>query len=92
MQIIPFKNRILDINKPVKIYRNLHSKDKNYSFSVMQNRLVVGHTGDLFMSNCTFLVNKNIQQKVRQNKRKLVHAFIKGTVINILPVSLQNKV
>jgi hypothetical protein len=77
-QIKPFKNRRVNKSKPVYIYRNLNQKGVVYS--LRQNGLVVGHTTALNLKNCDFRINKKGQKRVRKEKHKNVHAFIKGLI------------
>ena len=79
MPIKPFKNRDLDSLKEVKIYRNLNAR--NHNFSIKQNNKVVGHTNNLTLENCQMIINRKAQIRIRKNKKKEVHAFICGTII-----------
>lgn len=78
--IILYKNRIINESKPVKIYRNLNCGKTDKLFSIKQAGQVVGHTNSLWLEDCTFIVNKKGQESVRKNKRKQVHAYIKGLI------------
>lgn len=80
--IILYKGRQIDYNKPIYLYRNLSSKDEFHKYSVMQNNLVVAHTGQIMLKNVEFIVRKSGLAKVRREKRKCVHAFIKGYITN----------
>lgn len=82
MKLIPFKNRSISTNLPVRVYRNLHSKDESHKYSVMQNRLVIGHTNDLWLKNCKLIVSEALRNKVIKEKKKNVHAFIEGFVFS----------
>jgi len=64
----------IDYTKPVKVYRNLHKG----CWSVKQNGLVKAHSDDITLFDCEFLVNQNNRLKVIREKRKNVHAFVKG--------------
>lgn len=77
-RIYPFKKRTIDYKKPVYIYRNLHSKDVRYS--IRQDGLVVAHTDCIGIVNVEFVVNQKGRERVRKEKRKNVHAFIKGHI------------
>lgn len=91
--IIPFKNRKLNPNLPVELYRNLHAKTKQESYSVKQNGLVIGHTNCLTLTNCEFKVNQGGRNRVLKEKRKNVHALIKGNVaVFSANIPLNNKV
>ena len=74
-----FKGRVIDFNKPVKIYKNLH----NGLFSVMQNNLVVAHIESFILFNVIFKVNESGRQKVLKEKKKNVHAFVIGYIKSI---------
>lgn len=76
---IPFKNRTLDMESRVEIYRNLHGGETK-KYSIRQNGLVVGHTNQIIIFDVEFKVSKSGQTKVRQTKIKNVHAFVSGIV------------
>jgi hypothetical protein len=69
-----YKNRSIDLEKPIKVYRNLH-KD---CYSIKQGTLVVAHAERLCLRDVYFKVNEKNRQKVLQTKQKNVHAFIEG--------------
>lgn len=77
-KIIPYKNRKINMDENVHVYRNLNRNGKVYS--IRQNGLVVGHTTCLTMINVQFFVNKSGQQKVRKTKKRNVHAYIIGKI------------
>lgn len=88
--IYPYKNRVVDINLPVKVYRNLHKKGT--WFSIVQKKLVVGHTNKMLLYNCDFKVNQNGRLRVIKSGRKNVHAYIEGRiVIQVEPFKNFNK-
>ena len=66
----------IDYSKPVKVYRNLHKG----CWSIKQNGLVKAHSDDIHLYNCEFLVNEKNRLKVIKEKRKNVHAFVKGHI------------
>ena len=70
----------VDVSRPVKVYRNLH-KD---CYSVQQAGLVVCHTDRLVLKNVTFTVRERGRDKVRETRKKNVHAFINGEVMDPL--------
>ena len=75
----PRFGREINLDKPVKVYRNLHGgKDKKYSIS--QNGLVVGHTNQLMLGDCKCVVRDSGRKKVLKYKRKNIHAYIIGYV------------
>lgn len=78
-KIFPFRGRHLDAAKRVSVHRNLHlAKDRK--FSVVQSGLVIGHTNQLMLGDCVFVVQEAGRQRVLREKRKNVHAFIRGFV------------
>jgi hypothetical protein len=68
----------IDHSKPVKVYRNLHKG----CWSIKQNGLVKAHSDEINLFDCEFLVNEKDRQKVIKQKRKNVHAFVKGYIWN----------
>ena len=64
----------LDFNRKVFVYKNLH---KN-CWSVRQDGLVKAHALELNLYDCTIKVSRAGQARVRKEKRKNVHAGIKG--------------
>ena len=65
-------------DNPVRVYRNLHKK----VISVKQDGLVRCHADNVVLQNCKFIVSKAGQKRVRAEKRKNVHSYIKGTVVD----------
>ena len=63
----------------VRVYRNLHIKGVYYSLQARGR--VMGHQDNILLKNAKFIVQKCGQQKVRQTKNKVVHAFVDGTII-----------
>lgn len=78
----PFTNdyqeqcNLIDPDKPVRVYRNLHKK----CWSVKQG-VVRFHCHKIFLKNVKFLVNERLRQKVVAERRKNVHAFVYGELI-----------
>jgi hypothetical protein len=67
----------IDPAQQVRVYRNLH---KN-CFSVKQDGLVRCHADNVTLENVKFIVSKAGQRRVRDEKKKNVHAFIEGYVV-----------
>jgi hypothetical protein len=78
-QIKSFKNRHIDFDKSVDVYRNINNRNA-IVYSLRQKGLVVGHATQLNLRDCEFHVNKNGQRRVRREKVKNVHAWIKGKI------------
>ena len=68
----------IDPTKKVRVYRNLH---KN-CFSVKQGGLVRCHADHVTLEDCKFIVSKAGQERVRDEGRKNVHAFVEGVLVN----------
>jgi hypothetical protein len=66
----------INLNKPIKVYRNLHKQ----CWSVQQDGLVKAHTNSIKLFDCEFIVNQAGREKVIKERRKNVHAFIKGYI------------
>lgn len=73
-----FKNRKLDVTKPVEMYRCLNRK--GFVFSIRQNGLVIGHTSKIVLKNCELIVNQAGKQRSLETHSRNVHAFIKGLI------------
>jgi len=68
--------KLIDPARRVKVYKNLH---KN-CFSVMQGGRVKFHTNFTTLADCRFLVQPAGRAKVREEKKKNVHAFVSGYI------------
>jgi len=66
----------IDFSKKVFVYKNLH-KD---CWSIKQNGLVKAHANSIRLWDCSFQVNQKGREKVLKEKRKNVHAGIKGFI------------
>ena len=65
----------------VEVYRNLHNGV--WSVRDCKTGLVVDHVNEITISNPTFVVQPAGRRKVIEQKRKNVHAFVRGErVIN----------
>ena len=76
MKYQSFKNRQIDFNAPVMVYKNLH----NGKFSIKQNNLVVGYCDNIILDNVTFKVSEVGRQLVIKTGHKNVHAYIVGYI------------
>lgn len=61
----------------VRVYWNLN---KN-AWSVMSKRIVISHKDIIVLSNVRFIVSENGRQKVIREKKKNVHAFAEGEIV-----------
>ena len=72
----------IDPNKKIEVYFNLHKK----TWSVRQSGRVIGHTDYIQVKDPQFVVSQKGNERVRREKKKNVHAFVRGYVENRLPV------
>lgn len=68
----------IDPSKPVKVYKNLHRG----CMSVQQDGIVRCHADNVVVKNAMFKVSEAGRQRVIREKKKSVHAFVVGYVIN----------
>jgi hypothetical protein len=76
--IDPYKERAVDLNRPVEMYRCLNRS--GFTFSIRQFGRVVGHTSDIVLKDCVFRVSNGGKKRCIEEKTRNVHAYIKGTV------------
>ena len=76
--MINYKDREINYNKPVYVYRRLYRNSKKVLYSIKQNGLVVGHSDEIFMYNCDTVILKSAQKRCRETGIRNVHAFIRG--------------
>ena len=72
----------IDPNKKIEVYFNLHKK----TWSVRQSGRVVGHTDYIQVKDAQYVVSQKGNERVRREKKKNVHAFVRGYVESRLPV------
>jgi hypothetical protein len=64
-------------NMKVKVYWNLHRD----CWSIQHKGKVIGHASSLMLSDVTFKVYESGRQRVLREKKKNVHAFACGTLL-----------
>ncbi|RXF11106.1 hypothetical protein EG878_14720 [Enterococcus faecalis] len=62
----------------VRVYRNLNKKC--ISVQSTKSNLVIAHSQAVSLTDCTFVVRQKGRERVLREKRKNVHAFIKGSI------------
>ena len=70
----------------IKVYRNLHRK----CWSIKEGNKPVMHADLLTVVNPSFVVQPGGQARVRREKKKYVHAFIKGELNRRVMPSIGN--
>lgn len=70
----------------VEVYWNLHK----HVFSVRDRKtgLVIGHCDEVRLSNVKFHVNEGGRRRVLRERKKNVHAFVRGNVTDHDPMAL----
>jgi hypothetical protein len=71
--------------KQVRIYFNLRTKTLSLQTKVNGQWKVTAHPFTAYLKNVTFKVSESGRQRVLKEKRKNVHAFITGELIDALP-------
>lgn len=61
----------------VFVYFNLHKK--KWSVKCWRTKKVVAHLDEIYLKDCTFKVSQKGRERVLREKRKNVHAGIRGT-------------
>lgn len=85
--IVPFKDRTIDPDKKVEVYLNLHKKDDDGKswYSIRQQGKVIGHADTVALDDVEFIVGVAGRDRVRNEQRKNVHAWVKGCMLNVNP-------
>jgi len=73
----PYKDRNVAIGQQVDVYRNLHTNN-GYSIRCSKSGLVLSHCSTVRLKNAKFVVSESGRQKTIQEKRKRVHAYVRG--------------
>ena len=77
-EVTPFRDRKINFDKPVMVYRNLTRRGKVYS--IKQDGLVVGHATCLTLGNSKFKVNLLGKKRAIRTKTRNIHAYIEGKI------------
>lgn len=80
MFFTPFKERTTEIGLNVDVYRNLHTNN-GYSIRCAKTKLVLTHCSTVHLINARFHVSESGRQKTVREKRKRVHAFVRGELV-----------
>jgi len=73
----------------VFIYRNLHYKGYTYSVKCLRLKRVIERKSVIIIKDAQLVVNQKGRQRVLREKRKNVHAGVKGQLLSRTPVSLK---
>ena len=82
MKVVPFKGREVYEGMRVQVYLNLHKVEddgtKWYSLRDKRTGKVIGHANNVHLKDARFIVNERGRERVRQEQRKNVHAWVEG--------------
>lgn len=78
MSITYFKDRDIDFDKCVDVYRCLNRK--GHTFSIRQNGYVVAHTTDISLLEVVFHVNYSGKVRANKTMQRNVHAYLTGKI------------
>lgn len=67
-------------NRVVDVYFNLHKR--KLSIRCVKTRRVIDHVDDVVLENVQFRVSEQGRQRVLSQRRKNVHAFCRGNIID----------
>lgn len=73
-----YKDREINFDKPVDVYRCLQKKGRVYS--IRQQGKVVGHTEVLNLKDVKFVINAYGKKQAIRTKQRNVHAFVRGYI------------
>lgn len=76
----PYKERTVELGATVDAYRNLHT-DNGYSIRDSKTGLVLAHSSTVHLKDARFVVSESGRMKTVNEKRKRVHAYIRGTLL-----------
>lgn len=68
----------------VRVYWNLHKQC--WSVQDAKSRRVVDHKQEIALYHCRFRVYESGRQRVIATKKKNVHAYVEGRVVNWVPL------
>jgi hypothetical protein len=72
-----FKGRGVDLGERVDIHKNLHTEN-GFSIRSAKTGLVLAHCSTVTLINCTFHISESGRLKTINERRKRVHAFVRG--------------
>lgn len=75
----PYKNREIKVGQKVEVYRNLHNG--LFSLRDLETGLVIAHGEDFTIKNVVVKLSRKGQQRVKDEQRKNVHAFLVGELV-----------
>lgn len=90
--LIPFKQREINKNKPIKVYRRLYRNSTRVEYSILQDNVVVAHGVDFTLTDVQSKIIKSGQIQARKQKKRNVHAFLVGYLSENKNTKNKNKI
>ena len=84
MKLHSYKGRTIELAQEVEVYRNLHNG--MWSIRDSKTKQILAHATAVLLHSPTFHVQPSGRDRVRRERRKNVHAYVKGKYI---PPTLQ---
>ena len=86
LETITDDNEKTHIGDKVMVYYNLHK----HTFSISRNGRVIAHADYVKLTNVEFRVRQGGREKVLKDKRKNVHSFVIGTLMDYCKFPCEN--
>ena len=90
MSIISYKNRQLDMDRPIQVYRNINKRGVWYS--IRQDGKVKAHATSVKLKLAFFKVSQAGRERMLLSGHKNVHAWVEGFIVNRINHSLDTRV
>jgi len=75
------RGRTVTVGQKVKVYRNLNKPDF-FSICDKKSNLVLGYSKSVTLESATYIVRESSRQRVLKEKRRNVHAWVEGSLVN----------
>ena len=79
MKLYPYKGRTIELAQEVEVYRNLNNG--MWSIRDARTKQILAHATDVLLYDPTFHVQPAGRERVRRERRKNVHAYVKGKYV-----------
>ena len=79
MKLHPYKGRTIELAQEVEVYRNLNNG--MWSIRDSKTKQILAHATAVLLHSPTFHVQPAGRDRVRRERRKNVHAYVKGRYI-----------
>lgn len=79
MKLYPYKGRTIELAQEVEVYRNLNNG--MWSIRDAKSKQILAHSTNVLLHDPTFHVQPAGRDRVRRERRKNVHAYVKGKYV-----------